>query len=290
MLGIVWITLAIRSADPRSSAERSDKIATGMLTMIPIRMAVTLRTTCHPRYSGTSASAAANAPPESVICRGLRHGRRKSGRAPARRVHHRTNEIVSGRGRQFVRRPNLYKLAVPHECDTVGEQNGFRHVMCDKDRRQLQRIVYLPVVRRELVARQWIDRTERFVHQHNRRPGRESPRYSYPLPLAAGDVRRKAATIVFGRQVNQREQLVHPEINSPFILAKNSQHDARILRHRHVWEEPDVLKDEANTAAQLDRIIVARIRAVDEDRTIRRVFEPVYHAQSRCFSAARRAH
>src|SRR5579862_5752464 len=231
---MVWMTLATPSAVPRSTEERKETIAIGMLRPIPSRMAVTLKTTCQPRYSGRSANAAANSLPALLIASGLTQCRCQSGCAPARRVHHRTNEIVRGRRDQFARRPDLYEPAFAHECDAIGEQNCFRHVVCDKHGRQSERIVYLPIIGCELVAGQGIDGAKWLVHKYNRRMGRKRPGDTDTLAFAAGNVGRKTVAILFGRQANESKQFVHPGINSFFRLAEDLQHNAGVLRHGHV--------------------------------------------------------
>ena len=64
---------------------------------------------------------------------------------------------------------------------------------------------------------------------------------------------------------HEAEQLVDAGTDAPCLPAKQLRRDRDVLRHRHVREEPDLLKHVADPAAQLDRIERSRVDAADGD-------------------------
>ena len=110
-----------------------------------------------------------------------------------------------------------------------------------------------PVVLRQGIARQRIERGERLVHQNNVRAGRQGARHADALALAAGELVRKARAIA-EIEAHQLQQLVDARGLALLVPAEQPRRDGDVLRHRHVREQADLLEHVADAPPQRDGI------------------------------------
>ena len=139
-------------------------------------------------------------------------------------------------------------------------------------------------------ARDRVDRAERLVHQQHRRVGGQRPRHADAL--AAG---RPTARPGSGRRTSPGSSPTSSSSSSTRAvragLVPAEQLRARcamFARDRLVREQADLLDHVADAAAQLDRVDVGDVLAVEVDPAGGRLDEPVDHPQRRGLAAARR--
>ena len=99
----------------------------------------------------------------------------------------------------------------------------------------------------------------------------------------------KAAAVLRGLEPDELEQLVDPGVDPLLVPAEQPGHGGHVVPHPAVREQATLLDDVADAAAQLDRVELEDVGAVDEDPPTRGLDEAVDHAQRRGLAAARRA-
>ncbi len=87
--------------------------------------------------------------------------------------------------RQFGRRRVGDEATVAQHDDAVGHQQRLLHVMRHHHAGQAERVVELAIARRQRVAGQRVERSERLVDEHQLRPCGERTRKPRALALAA---------------------------------------------------------------------------------------------------------
>ena len=138
----------------------------------------------------------------------------------------------------------------------------------------------------ELVARDRIERAERFIEQQQSRRGGKRAGNADPLALPAGQ-RIGHPRSERLRQIDQIEQFGNAGLSC--LLARQSQTDCDVLGDGHVREQADVLKDIADPAAQrVGGSRRHRLRA-DPHHAFARFDQAVDHLQQRRFARTRRA-
>jgi hypothetical protein len=130
-----------------------------------------------------------------------------------------------------------------------------------------------------------IDRAERFVHQHDRRVGRQGARQAHALLLAAGEL-AWVARAVGARQAHQLEQRVDPRVDARLRPAEQTRHHRDVLLDPHMREQPGLLDRIPDPAAQLGGLQPTRVHTVDQDAPAGRLVEAVDHFEQRGFAAA----
>ena len=128
------------------------------------------------------------------------------------------------------------QLAAAHDSDTVGQQYSLGHVVGDHDRGESEPVVERAVIVAKPIARQGIERAERFVHQHDFGACRERPRHADALALAAGEFMRKAVAKLFSLEPHQIEQFIDPCGDIGLRLAFQLRRDADIGGDAHMRE------------------------------------------------------
>ena len=96
-----------------------------------------------------------------------------------------------------------------------------------------------------------VDRAERLVHQQHRRVRGQRPGHADPLLLAAGELVRVAVAVRRRVEADQVEQLVGPLPGDRLRLAVEQRHGHHVGDDLLVREQPDLLDDVADPAAQL---------------------------------------
>ncbi len=130
-----------------------------------------------------------------------------------------------------------------------------------------------------------VDGAERLVHQEDGGIGGQGPGHADPLALAARHLRRIPAAVDVGREPHQLEQLVDPRRDAFLLPAEEARDGADVRGDRLVREEPGLLDHVTHAPAQLDRVGVGDVVAVEEDPSRRRLDEPVDHLQRRRLAA-----
>src|SRR3712207_3908075 len=102
------------------------------------------------------------------------------------------------------------------------------------------RLVQLALDRQEFVlqatARDRIERSKRFVHQHDLGIGCQRPCDAYPLLFAARKLARVAFAIIV-RQTDQVEQLVDARVDLPALPAQQPWYSRDVVFDAHVWKK-----------------------------------------------------
>src|SRR6185503_20901051 len=144
----------------------------------------------------------------------------------------------------------LHQLAAAHDRDAVAELDRLVDVM----RHEQHRRPLIALDAKELVlktiAHDRIDRTERLVHEHHRRLGGESACDADALPLTARELRRIARREPRWFETDEREQLLGPGVDARVRPTEQSGHSGDVLGDRLMREEPDLLDDVTDAAAE----------------------------------------
>jgi hypothetical protein len=131
----------------------------------------------------------------------------------------------------------------------------------------------------QLVARDGVEGTERFIEQHERLTGGQRARDRDALSLATGQLMRKARRELRGRQTAAGHRLVGSLAR---IGVPRQDGDQRhIPVHRPVRQQTTGLWHVADTTAQRDRLECGHVGPIDEDAPRGRLDGPVEGAQER---------
>ena len=201
------------------------------------------------------------------------------------------DELVGGMGEQLGGRAELRQPpAGGEDRHPVAHLDRLVDVVGDED----DGLAELALEPQELLlepdADHRVDRAERLVHQQHRRVGRERPGHADALALTAGEL--VGIAVAVGRRVEADEvhQLAGALLGGRRRLAVEQRHRHHVAQDLLVGEQPDLLDDVADAAAQLDRVDGGDVLAVDEDAPGGRLDQPVDHLQRRRLAAARRSH
>ncbi len=203
----------------------------------------------------------------------------------------RRHEVVTRLGEDARRGVVLRDAAVlAEDRDPVPELDRLLDVVGDEHdgladlRLQLQELVLQPV------ADDRVDRPERFVHQHDRRVGRERAGDTDPLLLASGQLLGVARAVGLRFQADEVQQLVDACPDPLLVPAQSARDERDVGRDGQVGEEADLLDDIADVAAQLVGVDVGDVPAVEDDPAGRGLDQPVDHPHRRRLAASRRTH
>ena len=134
-----------------------------------------------------------------------------------------------------------------------------------------------------------VDGAEGLVHQQHRRVGGQRTGDADALPLTAGELVGVAPGVLLRVEPDGVEQLVGALAGGRLRLAVEQRDGHHVLLDALVGEQPDLLDDVADAAAQLDRVGVGDVLAVEPDPAGGGLDEPVDHLERRGLAAARRA-
>ena len=177
--------------------------------------------------------------------------------------------------------------ALAQDRDAVADLDRLVDVVRDEDHRLAQLLLQAEELVLQPSAHDRVDRAERLVHQHQRRVGGERTRKADALALTAGELRGEALRV--GRiEADEVEQLGGARLDPRARPAEQPRNRADVPLDRHVREEPDLLDDVADRAAQLGQVVVADRPAVDADVAARELDQPVDELERRRLAAARR--
>src|SRR2546427_1742053 len=154
------------------------------------------------------------------------------------------------RAPELLRRPEEHDPALLHQPDRVAEQESLAHVVRHED----DRLAETPLQREELTlqldARDGIERPERLIQQQERRSGGERPDDADPLALPARQLVWVASTEHAGIEADQGEELAHARSDALGGPPLEARHQTDVALDREVREQPDLLDDVADAAAQ----------------------------------------
>ena len=183
----------------------------------------------------------------------------------------------------------LQDAALAQHGDPVTEAHRLLDVVGDED----DRLAHLGLQPQELLLQpspgDRVDRAERLVHQQHRRVGGQRPGDPDPLALAPGQLVRIAPPVHRRVEAHQVEQLVDPRRGAPAVPADQTGYDGDVGRHRLVREQPDLLDDVADPAAQLHRVAVGDVLAAQHDPAAGGLDQPVDHLHRGRLAAPGRA-
>src|SRR5881628_1632673 len=154
------------------------------------------------------------------------------------------------RAPELLRRPEEHDPALLHQPDRVAQQQPLTHVVRHED----DRLAETPLQREELAlqldARDRIERPERLIQQEERRIGGERPGDADPLALPARQLVGVARTEHAGIEADQGEELARPRGDALGGPPLEARHQTDVALDREVREQPDLLDDVADAAAQ----------------------------------------
>ena len=108
-----------------------------------------------------------------------------------------------------------------------------------------------------------VDGAEGLVHQQHRRVGGQRAGDADALALTAGELVRVAVGVLRGVEPDQLQQLERPRPRGGLRLAVQQRHRHHVGDDLLVREQPDLLDDVADAAAQLDRVGLGDVDAVE---------------------------
>ncbi len=153
--------------------------------------------------------------------------------------------------------------------------------MGNHHRGQIEFAVQPPVILAKRVARQRIERAERLVHQYDGRLRSQRPRHADPLALAAGKLVRKALAIACTIELHEIEQFVDTGGDLRPGFTEQAGRDADIAGDAHMRKQATALKYISDAPSQRDRIEVSYVLAIDPDRAVVGLDQPVGKAKQR---------
>jgi hypothetical protein len=173
--------------------------------------------------------------------------------------------------------------------DLVAQQERLLDVVGDEHDRLPEIGLQLQQLPLQLPPDDGVDRAEGLVHEQDVRVRCERPGHAHALLLAARELAGVAAAE--GRiEPDALEQARRRRARRASGRAGEDRHGDHVVDHGAVRQEAPVLHDVADRTAQLDRVALAHIAAVDEHAPRGRIDHAVHHPQQRGLSRSRRAH
>jgi hypothetical protein len=200
------------------------------------------------------------------------------------------HEVVGGAAEQLRGRGVLLHVpALAHDRDPVADPDGLLDVVGDEDDRLPHCRLQAQELRLQPLADDRVDGRERLVHQEHGGVAGEGARHPGPLALPAGELMRVAVPVHGGVEAHQREQFLDAGPGAGTIPAEQAGHGAHVGADGLVREEPDVLDDVADAAAQLDRVDPRDVVLAQQDPPGGGLDDPVDHLHRRRLAAPGRA-
>ncbi len=201
-----------------------------------------------------------------------------------------SHEVINGMGQQVCRVGQLGELAAdPQNGNLVSKLDGLLDVMSDEHDGLAQIALQTQELVLQLFAHNRIHRAERFVHEHDRGVRGKGSRDAHTLLLATGELcripRREAR-----RQAHHLEQLKGPGFGLALVPSDQPRDGGDVRDDSAVGEEPRMLDDIADAAAQLGFVHLRRVLVVDPDPAAGGLDHPVDHPQRRRLATPGRPH
>ncbi len=125
--------------------------------------------------------------------------------------------------------------------------------MRDEDHRLSQAAREAAEFALQLEARDRVKCAERLIEEQQRRVDGEGASYADALPLAAGELVRKALGKCIGIETDQDEQLAHAPLDAILRPLLESRQQSHVGRDREMRKESDLLNHVSHAAPQLRR-------------------------------------
>ena len=200
-----------------------------------------------------------------------------------------SDEVIDGCGQQLGRRRDLGEATSDaQDGHLIAELDRLVNVVRDEQNRLAQLGLQAAELVLKLIAHNRIDGREGLVHQHHRRVGRQRPRHPDALLLTAAEGSRIARR-QRGVEAHRLKEFARPGIGASLVPPEQQRHRRDVAFDRMVREQPALLNDVADAAAQLSRVERPGVGAVDSDPPTCRGDHPVDHAQGGGLAAAGRA-
>jgi hypothetical protein len=199
------------------------------------------------------------------------------------------DEVVGGlheqlRGRRVLLQP---PAALEHR-DPVAHLDRLVDVVRDEDDRPAHPLLQPQELVLQALAGDGVDRAERLVHEHHGRVAGQGAGDADALALAAGELRG-----VPGRELllqpGEHQQLADALVAAPAVPPQQLGDRGDVLRDRAVREQPDLLDDVADLAAQGGRVALGDRAAAEQDVPVGDVDHPVDHPHRGGLAAPGRA-
>lgn len=129
----------------------------------------------------------------------------------------------------------------------------------------------------EIPAQNWVECGECFVQKQVRRIGRKRTGNGKPLLFATAQFAGKAARVI-RREVDRSENSFDVDTGAPG--------KSKLIGGAAMWEQPQVLRNETNGAAQRKHILRADVLPADHETTFVEFREPIGQPQQRALTRA----
>ena len=143
------------------------------------------------------------------------------------------------------------------------EGQRFGHVVRHEDHALGDARLNAPELLLQLTPRDWIERTERFVHQQHRRIDGERPSDADALTLAPGEFVGQRAVYRLWCQADQLEQFAHAGGDAIIGPLLQPRHHGDVVGDGEMRKQANVLNDVADRSTQANRIPLTRVDALD---------------------------
>jgi hypothetical protein len=158
----------------------------------------------------------------------------------------------------------------------------------DEDDRLLDLLLQAQELVLQAVAGNGVDRAERLVHQHHVGVGAHRACDTDPLTLTAGQLLGVAVAVLARVHPDHLQKLIDPFGDALLLPVQHLGNRGDVAGDRDVGEEPDLLDDIADPAAQLVGVDLGDVLAVEEDPPGGGFDDPVDHLHGRRLAAAGR--
>ena len=180
---------------------------------------------------------------------------------------------------------HLFDEPLVHQHHAVGQGHRLGLVVRHHEGRDADAALQRAQLDLHFLAQLGVQRAHRFVEQQHRRLNHEGTRQGHALPLAAGQLARKAAG--HRREMHQFERVGHPFATLGHGHAAHLQAEADVVGHGHVRKQRIALEHDAQPA--LAGLVVGDVAAVENDVAAGGRREACHHLQRGRLAAARRS-
>ena len=180
----------------------------------------------------------------------------------------------------------LKKARIVHHRDPVAEMEGLLHVVRDEHDGGSEAPLDRQQVLLRLGADDRIERAERFVHEQERRLGRERPRDADALLLAAREFMRILVGELRGIELEKRQQVFDPRFDPRGVPPEQVRHRGDVACDGSVRKQTVALDHVADPVAKLVLVDRHRCPSIDENPARRRRDQPIDHPQQGRFAGS----
>ncbi|MPM84741.1 hypothetical protein SDC9_131817 [bioreactor metagenome] len=183
---------------------------------------------------------------------------------------------------QLLRRSNLLKMPIVHDCNRVTHDHGFALVVGDVHKGCSHLRLQCLELHFHMFPQFCIERTQRFIEQEYGWFHDQAPRNGNALFLSAGEL----ADLFLSRfrKADPLQQRAHFPVNLRASLSSSTQTKGNVFVHVHHGKECQILED------QVHRPFVGgypvHVLPIEQECASIGFVEPGNHPQKRCFAAS----